>query len=208
MGDTKFQLLEIIKRSGELDLDTAEEKTGLARTTLKEHLTQLERDNFISRSYRKQGRGRPKLVFTLSEEGRRQFPSKDHEMLSELLRFLKDEGEQQKIQIFFKKFWDQRFNEARHRLERHAPDDMKGRLQTLKEMLEEQGFMPEIDMEDHKVNIRECNCPFPEAVKETRLPCKLEAQFFASLLDGQLNRVSYIPNGHPACEYELDFSDS
>ena len=52
-----------------------------------------------------------------------------------------------------------------------------------------------------EVVIRECNCPFPGAVEKTSLPCRLEANFIASVLGQEARRVSYIPEGHAACTY-------
>jgi predicted ArsR family transcriptional regulator len=80
-------------------------------------------------------------------------------------------------------------------------DDLEGRLHVLKELLDEQGFMPEIERTDDRTVVRECNCPFPEAVKNTRLPCHLEAQFYETIFDTPLERVSYIPDGNPSCTY-------
>jgi len=202
--DTKEILLELIKRAGELTLNEAIEQTDLARTTLKEHLIHLERDGYVSRTYVRHGRGRPRLAFRLTEQGKAEFPSQDDRLLLELLQFMKDKEQQAHLQEFFKRFWNKRLKEARHRMNQLSDQSLENRLHTLKIMLEEEGFMPNVHVEADKLVIRECNCPFPQTVKETRLPCKLEAQFLASLLGAKLDRVSYIPDGNIACTYQLD----
>ena len=66
----------------------------------------------------------------------------------------------------------------------------------------------ENDRADNTLTIKECNCPFPEAVEETRLPCRLEAEFFQKLLGGRLERTSYIPDGYSACTYHINMDES
>lgn len=90
-----------------------------------------------------------------------------------------------------------------HRLGRVPPGDEEGRLAVLMEILREQGFMPELRRGEQGLCIRECSCPFPEIVKRSRLPCRLEARFFERVFDEEIDRVTYIPDGFPACTYEF-----
>jgi len=79
------------------------------------------------------------------------------------------------------------------------------KLVVLMDMLEEEGFMPEfnIDNESDRLTIKECNCPFSEVVKETQLPCKLEAMFFKRLFNEEVKRTSHIAEGDFSCTYNI-----
>lgn len=202
-SDTKRDLLMLMKQQGTISLDDAEAATGLTRTTLREHLGQLERDGLVERSTWRQGRGRPSHRYTLTADGERLFPSRDNVLLGRLLEFLQQEGEEALIQTFFERFWAERLQDVQYRLSKLDPGDQKGQLAVLEQLLREQGFMPEIRQDEEGLVIRECNCPFPEAVKRTRLPCRLEAEFFEQLFDKRIGRVTYIPDGSPACTYEF-----
>ena len=201
---TKGDLLRLMKNAGSLSLDEAMAATGLARTTLREHLLQLERDGFIRKyAERTKGRGRPSHRYEITEEGDRFFPRRDGVLLRELIAFLQKEGEEELVASFFESFWNERTQEVRRRLGEVRPDDERERLEVLAEILREQGFMPEIKRGSSGLVIRECNCPFPEAVKQSRLPCRLEAQFYEAIFETPAKRVSYIPDGHSACTYEF-----
>ncbi len=50
-------------------------------------------------------------------------------------------------------------------------------------------------MKSETITIRECNCPFLEVVKETTLPCRLEAEFYRRLFNSMIERTSYIAEG-------------
>ena len=207
-SDTKRDLLMLMKQQGTISLDSAEAATQLTRTTLREHLSQLERDGFVERSTIRRGRGRPSLRYALTPNSERLFPSQDNVLLGQLLSFLQQQGKDDSIRAFFEQFWAERLRDAEYRLNKLDPADQQGRLEELEQLLMEQGFMPEINQDENGFVIRECNCPFPEAVKQTRLPCRLEAAFFEQIFNTSVDRVAYIPDGSPACTYEFSTKDA
>lgn len=201
---SKKQLLDLIKSKGIITLDEAVENTGLAKTTLREHFLQLENDGYAERTFERDGPGRPSLQYELTSKGHRLYPSYEPKLAGKFIQYLKEEGEEEKIEAFFEKFWEERFLKAKNRMDRFAPDQTKERLQALVEMLEEEGFMPEFELDEQReeITIKECNCPFSEIVKETRLPCKLEALFFKKILGDEARRTSHIAEGDYSCTYQ------
>lgn len=203
-SDTRRELLQIIKRRGSLSVDEAMEALGMARTTVREHLLQLKDKGLVDRSVERKGRGRPSHRYEMTRQAKVLFPSRDGELLGRLIKFLRDEGADGAVERFFETYWDERTEAVKRKLREVAPDDLETQLEVLRDILEEEGFMPEVDREEGRVTIRECNCPFPEAVKETRIPCQLEKTFFETIFETELDRVSYIPDGRSACTYEVD----
>lgn len=201
--DSQSQLLNLIKRKGEISLKQAVENTQLSKTTIREHLTILEKDGYIERQSKREGRGRPELIYKLTSSGHKLFPSLDANLLRKLLHFLGQNNHQDIINDFFRQFWDKRLNEVRFHLSQAEDDSIKTKIKILEDLLEEQGFMPQIRIKDDLISVEECNCPFSETVKETKLPCKLEAQFIQKVFNADLKRVNYIPDGNHSCDYEL-----
>jgi predicted ArsR family transcriptional regulator len=199
---TKGELLLLMKRRGEVSLDDAEAASGLTRPTLRQHFGALERDGLVARSTQRGLRGRPALRYALAPSAETLFPSRDGLLLGSLLDYLLDRGEGDLVRDFFERYWDERLRDVQDRLRSAPVGDDTGRLAALAEVLREQGFMPEVHR-NGGVTIRECNCPFPEAVKRTRLPCQLEATFYERLFDDPIERVTYIPDGFAACTYEF-----
>lgn len=202
---SKKELLDQIKQKGTLSIEEAVSHTGLAKTTLREHFLQLERDGYVRHEYIRSGPGRPSLQYQITQKGNRLFPSSESELIRELLKFLKEQGDEHKIEQFFESFWAKRLIKVRDKMDDASKINMKLRLNKLKEFLEEEGFMPviKLDLKDETITIKECNCPFSEVVKETRLPCKLEAMFYRKLFNKKVERVNYIPDGDFACTYEI-----
>lgn len=205
MSDVKKELLELIKRNGTLSMDKAVEKTGLAKTTLREHFLYLERDGAIQRSYVRSGPGRPSLQYKLTGDGHNQFPSNESKMLGDLLSFLKTNGEETLMEAFFEEFWELRYQKAKRLMDEAGHKGESPSFEALMEMLQEEGFMPEYKPNDNDgvVCIKECNCPFRNVVKVTSLPCRLEAEFYQKLFNADVKRTTYIPDGDYACTYEI-----
>lgn len=203
----KRDLLQLIKSKGDLSLEQAVDTLGLSKTNLRQHLAALEDQELISRKYESLGQGRPIVLFRLTEEGDRLFPNREAQMLQELLLYLKKENEEEIIDGFLKSFWKRREEEFEEKFNARAKGSKKKelhlRLETLRDLLEEQGFMPEISKAKAKAEIRECNCPFAGVVEVTKKPCKLEADFIRRALNSDIERTGYIPSGSNSCSYAV-----
>jgi len=205
---SKKEILDLLKRQGILSVDEVTDKIGLAKTTLREHFLQLERDGYIERKYDRSGPGRPSLQYKLTAQGHRLYPSGESDLMRSLLSYLKRKGDESTIEEFFEEFWDKRYEKADRLMSEQESGDRMAQLRALSAMLEEEGFMPEYDIDEEKgaVTIRECNCPFSEVVKETRLPCQLEAMFYKKLFETDVERKSYIAEGDYSCTYDISLN--
>jgi predicted ArsR family transcriptional regulator len=203
-SDTRRELLQIIKRRGSLSVTEAMEALGMARTTVREHLLQLKEKGLLLRTEEREGRGRPSHRYEMTRKAKVLFPSRDGELMGRLVEYLQEHGERDLVETFFEDYWESRTEAVKQKLRELASDDLDDKVETLRTILEEEGFMPKITRDDNQVTIRECNCPFPESVKETRIPCRLEEEFYEEIFETDLDRVSYIPEGNPACTYEVE----
>lgn len=207
-SDTRRKLLQLVKRRGSLTLNEAMDALDMARTTVREHLLRLERLELVERSTERNGRGRPSLRYEMTPKAKILFPSRDGELMGQLLAFLNREGAEELVSTFFEDYWNERTQRVKEQLEGVGEDDLEKRLELLAEILEEEGFMPQIERGEGTITIRECNCPFLESVKQTRIPCQLEADFYEALFGIDVEREQYIPDGYSACTYELPLAQT
>jgi predicted ArsR family transcriptional regulator len=131
------------------------------------------------------------------------FPGHEGSVFAEFLAYLKEQGEDALIESFFRSFWDDRLDEVERRLKEPLETaGMQKIVGVLEDVLEENGFMPEISEDGERVVVSACNCPFAEIVGTTELPCTSEACFYEALFD-RVERTGHIPDGDAACVYEL-----
>lgn len=200
LDPSKLSLLDLLKQTGGLSVDALVERSPLSKTTIRQHLLWLEEQALIARAYHRVGRGRPQLVYELTAGGHELYPSQEGRVLRELLQFLLDEGHASLVQVFFERYWAER----RKGFEERLASSGEGKMAVLLKLLTEEGFMPEVtERTEGRLTLRECNCPFSQAVKATRLPCRLEAKFIQEVLGREATEVRLMPQGEPVCTYEL-----
>ena len=168
---------------------------------MRQHLLDLEQSSFVDSSFQKISRGRPILIYKLSRDAQRLFPSHDSYLLQEVIRYFEKTGNRKLIHDFFINFWTLRKTEFKRRLNTKKSQDIEARLRILKTMLQDEGFMPKICRSESGISIHECNCPYSEEVRATKLPCLLEEDFIRFALQKAVVRCSYIPSGEPTCSY-------
>ena len=192
-----------MKRRGEITLNDAMENIDRARPTLRDHLDQMGRDGLVARRSKRQGRGRPSMCYRTTSLAEQLFPRREGAVFAEFLAYLKEQGQDQLIEEFFQSFWDDRLDEVEDRLpESLESADMWQIVDVLEEVLEEAGFMPEVHVQEERVIVEECNCPFAEIVDTTQLPCASETCFYEALFE-RAERTRHVPDGDEACAYEL-----
>ena len=202
-SETKRRLLRLMNRRGEITLNDAMETIDRARPTLRDHLDQMGRDGLVTRRSKREGRGRPSMCYRMTSRAERLFPRREGAVFAEFLAYLEEQGRDQLIEEFFQSFWDDRLDEVERRLPGSLESaDMRQIVDVLKAVLEEAGFMPEVRVEEDRVVVEECNCPFAEIVGTTELPCASETCFYEALF-GRVERTRHIPDGDEACAYEL-----
>jgi predicted ArsR family transcriptional regulator len=64
--------------------------------------------------------------------------------------------------------------------------------------------MPKRQRDGARLRILECNCPFPSAVRATREPCRLEAEFLAEIVGARPSRVEIARSEAERCCFEWD----
>lgn len=204
----RARLLLLLKREGAQGIDALAAKLGLSKTATRAHLLRLEREALVMRrTLTTDAPGRPSLEFLLSNAGHGQFPDADAALLTELLNFLKQSDNQPLIDIFFEQLWQRREAELIEITEEPISKlSLADRQAALLQLLERHGFMPEFKEEQggDTLLLRECHCPFPAAVRATRIPCKLESAFLAKALGRPLLSATWAtPPDETVCHFQF-----
>ena len=202
IGESQDRILDRLKRDGTSTIPTLAEGLGLNVETVRTHLRSLTSAGLVRREGRRiRGPGRPEIVYGLTEAADAHFPNQEADLLSELARFLRDEGQAGLIRGFFEERARQRRDAVLPRLEGLEGDE---RLREVVRILAEEGYMPEVsEDESGRAVLALTHCPLRGVVDVTRAPCRAELGFVRALVGGDLERVSYIPSGEVSCCYAL-----
>ena len=203
LGQTQRELLQLLKRRGPSTTTELAESFDLASGTLREHLKSLEARRLLERvGTRREGPGRPHFIYGLTDAGQALFPQGEAELLVELVEYLLTTEGSEVLENFFEQRVDAIYSEAAGRIEEMVADERRGEAVRL---LADAGFMPQVgeDPETGETLIRLCNCPLKSVIAVTRGPCQAEERLVSQLLNADLERIAYMPDGDDSCTYRI-----
>lgn len=206
LGESQQAILELLLRNGKATLADLEVSLDLATETLRDHLKALGAKGLVERAgVRREGRGRPHVVYRLSSAGLDLFPRREGEVLRDLATFLHDSGNTHLLEAFF----EARVQNKRDALLRRVAH-LNGleRAEEVARILSEEGFMAEIESTTTGSCLRLCHCPLREVVAVTHLPCRAEMALVRELLGEPLTRLSFMPEGASTCTYLIGDSET
>lgn len=201
LGESRKTILELLKRRGESTLAELEAGLELARETIRDHLAALSAQRLVERAgVRREGPGRPHVVYRLSTAAEDLFPRREGELLRELAVFLLETGHHGLLAAFLEQRGRRKRDELRRRV---AGRKGAERLAEVARILSEEGFMAETGASETGPCLRLCHCPLRDLVAVSQLPCAAEMALVEDLLGETLERVSFMPDGGHTCTYSL-----
>ena len=89
---TRMEVLELLRRKGDASAETISSDLGVTPNAVRQHLTNLEREGFVVSHPERRRRGRPSLLFSLTERADSVFPKRYGQLASMVLQEVQDMG--------------------------------------------------------------------------------------------------------------------
>jgi predicted ArsR family transcriptional regulator len=199
-GGTRERILVLLRRHGRLSAPRLAELLQLTSVGVRRHLALLERDGLVDATIEKPKRGRPTAVYRLTDAGLETFPRHYDEVASEALAFLK--GQDAATLAQFLAWRNERL--AASYAGRVEGATLAERTDALAEVLNEQGFMAEVEPADGGLRLCQHNCTVEHLATELPDLCASEAELFERLLGTRVERETTIVDGAVRCETRID----
>jgi predicted ArsR family transcriptional regulator len=199
-GGTRERILVLLRRHGRLSAPRLAELLQLTPVGVRRHLALLERDGLIGSTTEKPRRGRPTAVYRLTDAGLETFPRHYDEVALEALAFLK--GQDAAALAQFLAWRNERL--AASYAGRVEGATLAERTDALAEVLNEQGFMAEVEPADGGLRLCQHNCTVEHLATELPDLCASEAELFQRLLGTRVERETTIVAGAVRCETRID----
>src|SRR5438270_5606206 len=89
---TRMEVLELLRRRGRSSAETIANDLGVTPNAVRQHLTNLERDGLVVSQPERSGRGRPSLLFALTERADSAFPKRSGRLATRVLQAVQQMG--------------------------------------------------------------------------------------------------------------------
>ena len=213
MQSTKEHILAHLKRTGGSTVEGLAVQFGLARMTVRQHLAALERDGLVRSREERRPRGRPHLLFTLSEGGEERFPRR-YERLADLalqeVAFLDAEeiaglDAVQKKRLLLEKMAQRVYRDHEAKVQGKT---LPERVEVVTDILREEGGFAEWSRQGVAYEIADHNCAYRRVVDTHQDLCQWHLSLLGKLLGQEVGCTQFMSQGAGSCRFTVTDEDA
>lgn len=201
MQDTRQQILEILKRKGEVTVQELSQELRLTSVTIRHHLEILRSEGYITdpEVHRSSRPGRPRYAYRLTSTAADLFPTNYSGLANALLEALDTSlpGESR----------EELLATVGRQLAAGAgdlPTDHEKRLDQVIAYIKQLGFVARWERdEEGAYHIFVCNCPYHYVAHSHPEICRIDEVMLSQLTGAQLIRTEERASEDAFCKYEL-----
>ncbi len=195
---TRMEVLELLRRKGRCSAETIANDLGVTPNAVRQHLTNLEREGLVISQPERSGRGRPSLLFALTERADSVFPKRYGQLATMVLQEVQEMGGPNALDEVFARVAQRHASAIEHDLNELDFDEKMrrivawiGRAGTLAEQAE--------TPEGVKVTIH--NCPFRNTALKFPQVCSITPQLISRLTGAAVSQAESIHRRDPYCSF-------
>jgi DeoR family suf operon transcriptional repressor len=198
MKSTRDRILQTLLRSPHSSINELAEAVGINPISVRHHLTNLQMEGLVDAQEERHGVGRPRLVYILTEEGMEHFPTRYLRLTTRLLAQMKESMPEPMVSKLFTQVAEDLAAEYTEQLKGMS---MEERLDTVKELLAEEGFTVEWEKSADGYRIHEITCPYYQIGQNHPEVCTVDQTLISRMLAVPVNKVECILDGSAHCTY-------
>jgi predicted ArsR family transcriptional regulator len=195
---TRMEVLELLRRKGRSSAETIANDLGVTPNAVRQHLTNLERDGLVVSQPERSGRGRPSLLFGLTERADSVFPKRYGQLATMVLQEVQEMGGPDALDEVFARV------AARHAnaIERDLDGlDFDEKLRRVVAWIGRAGTLVEQTESPEGVKVTIHNCPFRNTALKFPQVCTITPQLISRLTGAPISQADSIHRRDPYCSF-------
>lgn len=198
MKSTKDKILHTLLRRPRITINDLAAAVGINPISVRHHLTNLQMEGLIAAEEERHGVGRPRLVYSLTEDGMEKFPTKYFRLTTRLLNQMKETMPGPVVAKLFSQIAEELAGEYSSQMQGLS---MEERLDFVKEMLAQEGFTVEWEKKGGQYQIHEISCPYYQIGVTHPEVCTVDQTLISKMLALPASKVQCILDGGSHCTY-------
>lgn len=201
MKSTKDKILQTLLRKPKITINDIAEAVEINPISVRHHLSNLEKEGLIAADEERHGVGRPRLVYSLTEDGMERFPTKYLRLTTRLLTQMKESMPAPVVAKLFNQIAEDLANEYSSQIKGMS---MEERLEFMKTMLAQEGFTVEWEKKESEYQIHEISCPYYQIGVAHPEVCTVDQILISKMLALPASKVQCILDGSAHCTYVVN----
>ncbi|MER2600572.1 MAG: TrmB family transcriptional regulator [Caldilineales bacterium] len=192
------QILEFLLRNGPASIKDLELAAGVTATAVRQQLASLTSEGLITMTRERQGVGRPRNLYQLTERSHSMFAYYSDELALDLIQELLETEGTDKLRYLLGRVGSKLAGQYRRQIRGEAMGD---RVRELSHLLDRRGIRVNLEQGDGVVILREYNCPYHDLASVHRDVCEMEREVFSQALNADVALTDCIQDGHHSCQF-------
>ncbi len=194
---TRKRIIRLIRESRGITLSELRRRTGLSRSTLRQHLGIMTRDGLVASRFVRQPTGRPPLVFRLTRHAELAPAETYAAFLRALFAGMEDRTQAEAI-----------FRQMAERLAAEHPEirqlpDPPARLDAARRLFFPDAESTDVELTDEGYQFSLYTCPLATVSMEYKDLCCMARDVLSTLVGAEVGQTEWIVRGDPRCTFEL-----
>ncbi|HEY1456652.1 MAG TPA: helix-turn-helix domain-containing protein [Candidatus Dormibacteraeota bacterium] len=195
---TRMEVLELLRRRGRLSAETIASDLGVTPNAVRQHLTNLEKDGLVDSLPERSGRGRPALLFALTERADSVFPKRYGQLASMVLQEVQEMGGPEALDEVFARVAARHADAIEKDLEGLGFDE---KLKRVVAWIARAGTLAEQTETPEGVQVTIHNCPFRNTALKFPQVCTITPQLISRLIGTSVSQSDSIHRHDPYCSF-------
>jgi DeoR family suf operon transcriptional repressor len=200
-------VLYAVRRRGDATAEQVADQLGITVSGARQHLSGLASDGLVEADRQVSAeprRGRPALVYSVTDKADSLFPKAYGELTNELLSYVVD-SDPAMLEAIFARRRERRIAAARARMRKKK--GLAAKVAELTRILDEDGYMASVETREPDADaflVVEHNCAIWSVAQQYGQACSSEIEFIRSVLpEARVERVHHMIAGARHCAYEI-----
>ncbi len=204
MKTTREKVLITIKLHPKSTIMEIADQVDINAISVRHHLTNLQAEGLIMAEEERHGVGRPRLVYSLTDRGMENFPSRYFRLVNSLMDQIKETLPEKDINSIFHNMAEKLTSDYKPIL---AKMTLEERLELLKTILNNEGFDVEWEKQGKECCIKEISCPYFKIGDNHPEVCLFDKSIISNILGVPMNEISHQDREEDLCTYTINLAD-
>lgn len=194
------EILRALKVGGAMFAPDIADRVGTGTSAVRPHLDSLTADGLVAANPVRGRPGRPRYRYHLTTKGHESFERTYDDLASCMVDAVLELGGESLLHAVLERHERRQLDRFIPRV-RGLPFDL--RVHEVARILDECGYMVELEATDDGYRLREHNCPVSRVAEGCTAACESELRFIRKLVQADVEQLTVSPQGDQACCYAI-----
>ncbi len=200
-SSTKYQIMQLLKREERADLEDLSKKLSISQMAVYKHIKELESQGLVEHESRKNGVGRPRMVFRPSALSRGVYANGYVKIAGSALDYVQDRLGKEGVDGFLRQLHEKKLEEYSARV---SGATLYEKAKSLVSALDDDGYMAEVKkLPGGEVELVEHHCPASAFSSKYPGMCAGERLMIEKLLGSKVEATDVNVSGFGGCRFKV-----